>query len=84
MDYQIVPVVHEREDALLVLTTVLGAENDGHFLLDVEGHSDLGVEPMLLPLGVDLRAGVDDGEVGLEVLDLVLREGRTKSYEIAT
>jgi hypothetical protein len=39
---------------------------------------------MLLPLGVDLRAGVDDGEVGLEVLDLVLREGRTKSYEIAT
>mmetsp|Transcript_92923 Transcript_92923/g.265268 ORF Transcript_92923/g.265268 Transcript_92923/m.265268 type:complete len:489 (-) Transcript_92923:32-1498(-) len=64
------PVVHQREDSLLVLAAVPGAEDDRNLLLDVDGHRHLRVEPVLLPLLIHLRAGVDDREVRVEVGDI--------------
>ncbi len=64
-------MLYHGEDALLHFTTVVGATNNGDVLLDVEGDEDVGVEALLLPVGVRHLARVDDGEVGLEVLDFL-------------
>ena len=70
------PVVHEGEDTLLHLTTVGGADDDGDLLLEVEADEGLGVQALGLPVLVDeALGGVDDGEVGDEVLDLLLGLG---------
>lgn len=64
------PVVHQGEDALLVLAAVPRPEDDRALLLHIEYHSHLRVEPVLFPVLVDLGAGVDDSEVGLETLQV--------------
>lgn len=39
------PVIHQTENTLLVLATIPGAENDGHFLFDIECNCTLGPQP---------------------------------------
>mmetsp|Transcript_3864 Transcript_3864/g.12892 ORF Transcript_3864/g.12892 Transcript_3864/m.12892 type:complete len:667 (-) Transcript_3864:49-2049(-) len=56
-------VVHEREDALLVLAAVVGAVDDRELPLEVEGDGDVAVQAVRLPALVPQRARVDDREV---------------------
>mmetsp|Transcript_40347 Transcript_40347/g.90695 ORF Transcript_40347/g.90695 Transcript_40347/m.90695 type:complete len:384 (-) Transcript_40347:71-1222(-) len=78
-------VVHDAKHALLHLTTILGTTNDGQSLLNVEGHIVLSLQAVLLPLGVLGQASVDDGEVGLEVGDLLVggRAHKHVAHEVA-
>mmetsp|Transcript_10995 Transcript_10995/g.17951 ORF Transcript_10995/g.17951 Transcript_10995/m.17951 type:complete len:281 (+) Transcript_10995:623-1465(+) len=65
------PVMHHGEDALLHLAAIEGASDERLGLLQVEGHEHLAVETVLLPVLIGDVAAVNDGKVGLEVLDLL-------------
>mmetsp|Transcript_25094 Transcript_25094/g.51269 ORF Transcript_25094/g.51269 Transcript_25094/m.51269 type:complete len:205 (-) Transcript_25094:583-1197(-) len=65
------PVIHEGEDTLLILSAVPSTKDDGLLLFDVENDGNIRVEVVALPVLVDLRAGVDDGEVRLKVFQLL-------------
>mmetsp|Transcript_17470 Transcript_17470/g.32753 ORF Transcript_17470/g.32753 Transcript_17470/m.32753 type:complete len:393 (-) Transcript_17470:508-1686(-) len=69
------PVIHQRENALLVLASVPRTEYDGALLLDVEYHGYLRVEAVFFPVLVDLGTGVDHREVGFESLEVGGRIG---------
>ena len=66
-----IEVVHHGEHALLHLAAVPGVDDDLLALLDVEGHYGLGVEAELLVVVALGLGGVEDHEVGLEVLKLL-------------
>mmetsp|Transcript_10035 Transcript_10035/g.28520 ORF Transcript_10035/g.28520 Transcript_10035/m.28520 type:complete len:406 (+) Transcript_10035:492-1709(+) len=65
------PVIHQREDSLLVLAAVPGTENHRLLFFDVEDDGRIGIQAMAFPLIFNLRAAVDDGEIRLEVVQVV-------------
>ena len=72
-------VVHHSEDSLLHLTAVLGTDDEGEILLQIETDEGLAIQTLALPVLVhQTLAGVDHGEVGLEVGDLL---GSLRAHE---
>lgn len=67
------PVVHQGENALLVFSTIPSSEDDSLALFDIENDGRLGIEIVAFPICIDLRAAVDNGEIGLEIFQFLLR-----------
>lgn len=69
------PVVHQRKNTLLVFASVPSSKDDRLLLLNVEHNCNVRVQVVSFPVLIDLRAGIDDREVGLKVLELLLGLG---------
>ena len=69
------PVVHQRKYTLLVFASVPSSKDDRLLLLDVEHNCNVRVQVVSFPVLIDLRAGIDDREVGLKILELLLGLG---------
>mmetsp|Transcript_27000 Transcript_27000/g.47662 ORF Transcript_27000/g.47662 Transcript_27000/m.47662 type:complete len:355 (-) Transcript_27000:609-1673(-) len=63
-------VVHQGEDSLFVFTTVPSSKDDSFALFNIENNSSLGMQVVSFPIFVGLGAGIDDGEVGLKIVQL--------------
>lgn len=73
------PVVHQRENTLLVLSTVPSPKNDSLFLFDIEYNGSLGIEVEAFMVLNSLRAAIDNRKVRFKVLQLG-RGGRSDEH----
>mmetsp|Transcript_108788 Transcript_108788/g.162713 ORF Transcript_108788/g.162713 Transcript_108788/m.162713 type:complete len:206 (+) Transcript_108788:937-1554(+) len=72
------PVVHQREDSLLIFATIPSSKDNCLFLFDVENGCGLRVEIVAFPVLVNLRAAVNHCKVGLKIVQLFGRLGTDK------